>query len=172
MSKFLQFESDRLIIRPTDFQDARFVLELYNSPKWLKYIGDRKIRTVEEARIFIKDKIHPPLEKNGFSNYTMIRKSDKLKVGVCGLYDREGIEGFDLGFALLPQFEKMGYAFEASKCLLEAAKKQFSLEVIGAITTIDNLSSQQLLKKLDFGFVGMIRLKAESEELMYYRIIL
>ncbi|HSO86523.1 MAG TPA: GNAT family N-acetyltransferase, partial [Draconibacterium sp.] len=66
------------------------------------------MHTEEDAKQYIKNKIRPQLEKLGFANYTLIRKSDGLKIGSCGLYDREGVEGIDIGFALLPAFEGLG----------------------------------------------------------------
>ncbi|MGA8855003.1 MAG: GNAT family N-acetyltransferase, partial [Christiangramia sp.] len=89
------FETERLTIRPTALEDATFIFELFNSPKWLQFIGDRKIRSVENAKNYISERMHPQLQKLGFSNYTIIRKSDNLKIGTCGLYDREVLNGID-----------------------------------------------------------------------------
>ncbi|APC97667.1 GNAT family N-acetyltransferase [Francisella frigiditurris] len=56
------FEIERLIIKPTCISDAEFIYALMNTPKWIKYIGDRNINTIEDARNYIKIKIHPQLE--------------------------------------------------------------------------------------------------------------
>lgn len=78
----------------------------------------------------------------------MIRKKDHQKIGICGLYDREGLEGIDIGFALLPEYEKTGFVFEAANKLKDAAFNEFEIKVISAITTKDNISSQKLLEKM------------------------
>lgn len=101
MSNYKFLKTERLIIIPTSIEDPEFILELVNTPKWLKYIGDRNIKTIESAKEYIQDKILPQLEKLGFSNYTIMRKSDKIKMGTCGLYDRPGLEGVDLWFAFI-----------------------------------------------------------------------
>ncbi len=114
MKSYKSFETDRLILKPTSIEDAAFILTLLNTPKWLKFIGDRKVRTLSEAKDYITIKMLPQLQRLGFSNYTVIRKSDHKRVGTCGLFDREGLEGIDIGFALLPDCEQKGYAYEAA----------------------------------------------------------
>jgi len=135
MSTYQSFETERLLLKPMSKDDAPFLLELLNSPKWIKYVGDRNIHSIEEAASYIKIKMAPQLKKLGFSNYTVIRKTDNAKLGSCGLYDREGIEGVDIGFAFLPQYEKMGYAFESANKMKALAFNQFNLKQISAITT-------------------------------------
>ena len=114
MTQYKIFETERLILKPASEEDASFIFELFNTPKWLQYIGDRNVKTVEDARDYIKTRMVPQLERLGYSNYVVIRKTDNCKVGTCGLYDREGLEGIDIGFAFLPEYEKKGYAFEGA----------------------------------------------------------
>lgn len=168
--EYKTFETERLIIRPTIENDAEFIFELLNTPKWIRYIGDRNIKTVECAKEYIKEKMIPQLEKLGYSNYTLIRKEDNIKIGTCGLYDREGLEGIDIGFAFLPKYEKKGFAFEASKRIKDAAFDEFEIEMISAITTKDNISSQKLLKRLGLKLMGTTKLPHDEEELLVYKI--
>lgn len=145
MSAYKSFETERLLLKPMSKEDASFLLELLNLPKRIKYIGDRNVYTIKEAETYIKHKMTPQLKKLGFSSYTVIRKTDNAKVGSSGLYDREGLEGIDLGFAFLPLYEKMGYAFESANKLKDLAFNQFNLKHISAITTSENKDSQKLL---------------------------
>ncbi|MEP6260178.1 MAG: GNAT family N-acetyltransferase [Gillisia sp.] len=168
MEDFTTFQTKRLFIRPTEEGDDAFIFKLLNSPKWLKYIGDRKVGSQEEAREYIRVKMLPQLEKLGFSNYTVIKKEGNIKLGTCGLYDRPGIEGIDIGFAFLPEHEKKGYAFEACTELMRAAEEDFKLSKINAITAKDNLSSQKLLEKLGLVYTKNIRLPGEEEEVLFY----
>lgn len=170
MATYQSFETDRLILRPTDEQDAGFILELFNSSKWIEHIGDRKVRTEADAKQYIRDRILPQLERLGYANYTLIRKSDGTKVGTCGLYDREGLEGVDIGFALFPAYERQGYAYEAASKLLELGFSQFGLTSIQAITTRANIASQRLLQKLGLTFDKMVRIPNDEEELMLFAI--
>jgi len=164
------FTTDRLAVRPTSHDDAAFLLRLMNSPTWIANIGDRKVHSLEDAKAYITERMQPQLERLGFSNNTLIRKSDGVKVGTCGLYDRAGIEGVDIGYALLPAYEKMGYAYESTVKLTAIAFEQFKLSKISAITLASNLPSQQLLKKLEFTFSKMIRIPNDPEELMLFEL--
>ena len=138
-------ETERLLLRPTDVQDAAFIFELVNTPKWLRFIGDRNIHSVDDAKNMILEKMRPQLESHGFSNNTVIRKSDDVKLGTCGLYDQPGLEGIDIGFAFLPNHEGKGYGYEAASALLHKGLTKFGLKRVVAITLPENTASQNLL---------------------------
>ena len=168
--KYTSFETERLLIQPTSESDAEFILELLNTPKWLRYIGDRNVKTLEQAKAYIKEKIIPQFERLGYSSYTIITKQDHKKIGTCGLYDREGLEGIDIGFAFLPQYEKKGFGLESSSKLMEVAFDKFNISTLSAITTKDNFSSQKLLEKLGLQFIEAIKMAHDDEELLLYKI--
>jgi len=157
-----------LIIRPPNLEDGPFIFQLLNSENWIKYIGDRNVKNEEQAREYIKNKIFPQLKKFGYSNNTVIRKSDLAKIGSCGIYHREGMDNPDLGFAFLPQFERQGYGTESAKKVLEIGTDEFLLKQIDAITTKNNIPSQKLLVKLGFELMGDINLPNDPEELFLY----
>ena len=163
------FITDRLILRPCSREDASFILELLNTPKWVKYIGDRQVHTVEEAEKYIADRMLPQLTKLGYGNYTMILKEEGTKIGTCGLYNREDVEGIDIGFATLPAYEKKGYAYEAASRILSAAFEEFGIEKVCGYTTKDNLDSRRLLIKLGFERVGTTYLPNDEEKLEAYK---
>lgn len=166
----LSFETERLILKPSSIEDAAFLVALFNTPKWLKYIGDRNVRTIAQAKEYIRTRITPQFELLGFGSYVAIRKSDQVKIGTCGLFDREGVDGIDLGFAFLPEYESQGYAYEAAMKIKEAGFNAFSLQKISAITTMDNVAAQKLLQKLGFQFQEFIKLPNDDVELMLYAI--
>ncbi len=168
MPPYLTFETDRLFLRPMSEEDAPFWLELLNTPKALKYVGDRNVHTVEEAEKYIAEKITPQLERLGYSNYTVIRKSDGEKLGVCGLFDRPGVDGVDIGFSFLPQHEKQGYAFEAAARVLRAGVEEFGLTTINGYTIEANIDSRRLLEKLGLKFSQIANLPGDDEDLMLY----
>lgn len=169
VKKYKQFETDRIILRATNVEDAEMILALLNTPKWLQFIGDRNVKTKEEAEKYIIERMRPQQERLGFSNYTLIRKSDGIKIGSCGLYDREGLEGVDIGFALLPDYEKQGYGFEAANRIKQFALEDLAMTTIQGITTKDNIGSQNLLKKLGFQLEGSVNLPNDPEDLLLFR---
>lgn len=163
-------ESERLILRPTNRDDADFILELLNIPKWIKYIGDRNVRSLEDAKKYISEKITPQFDRLGYGNFTVIRKSDGKKIGSCGLFDREGIQGIDIGFGFLPEVEGNGYAFEGANKIKQLARDTFKLKQINAITSQKNMESQKLLLKLGLTYRHLITLPDTDEELMFYQL--
>ncbi len=168
--KYKTFETERLTLSPTTENDCEFILTLMNTAKWHKYIGDRNVKTITDANAYINEKMQPQLDRLGYSNYTIVRKDDGTKVGTCGLYDREGLEGIDIGFAFLPEYEKQGYAYEAANRLKQAAFNEFGIKTINAITVKDNVPSQKLLAKLGLKLTGTTQLPGEDEVLLVYSI--
>lgn len=164
------FETERLWLKPSDTDDAAFFLELLNCETWIENIGDRNVHTLSEAENYILTKIKPQFEKLGYANYTMIRKNDLTKIGSCGLYAREGLEGIDIGYALLPKYERNGYAFEAASKLKNAAFSIFGLNNLKAFTTYTNIPSQRLLEKLGMQYVKDFMLAGDPEILRLYEL--
>lgn len=162
------FETERLTLRQMDTSDAAFLVRVMNTPKWLKFIGDRNVHSEEDAVKYITDRVLSQYNRLGYSNFTVIRKSDGEKIGVCGLYDRDGLEGIDIGFAFLPEYEGMGYGLEAASTIKEAAFGVFGIPKICAITSKENVASQRLLERIGLKQIKSIVLPGETEEVLYY----
>ena len=161
-------ETTRLLLQPIMEADAEFILELYNSETFIKFIGDRKIRTTEDAKNYIIAKFLPQMEKLGYGNYLITRKSDHIKIGAVGIFARDGLEVHDIGFSFLDRFQGKGYGFEAASKLLEIGFAQFNLKKISALTTEDNIASQKLIEKLGLKYLRKDKIPGEDVELLYY----
>tara|TARA_B110000444_G_C18757279_1_gene555773 strand:+ start:688 stop:1206 length:519 start_codon:yes stop_codon:yes gene_type:complete len=170
MNQYKSFQSERLIIRPTLEQDAELIYQLMNTPKFIKHVGDRQLYSVEDAQKYIQDKMLAQLHSLGYSNYSLINKKNGAKIGICGLYDREGLDGIDIGFGILPEYEGLGYAFESSSRIIKAGFEELEIQEIKAITNKENISSQSLLVKLGFDLIGKVMLPIENDELLLYKI--
>ncbi|WP_226646197.1 GNAT family N-acetyltransferase [Mesobacillus subterraneus] len=165
----LVFETERLNIRWLEVSDQEFIFTLLNEPGWLNYIGDKGIRSLEDAKNYILTGPRKMYEKFGFGLFVVELKESKLPVGLCGLIKRDGLEDVDIGYAFLAQHQSKGYAFESAKGTLEYARK-LGLERIVAITTKDNASSSKLLEKLGMTFEEYVTLPQDDEELKLYAI--
>jgi [ribosomal protein S5]-alanine N-acetyltransferase len=161
MTKIL--ETDRLSLRRLSVEDDAFILELVNDPLWLRFIGDRGVRTLTEARDYILKGPMAMYERVGFGLYLVEHKSDGVSLGICGLIKRDGLEDVDLGFAFLPKFRAQGYAYESAAAVLVYGRNVLGLKRIVAITSPDNDRSARLLEKLSFTFEKMIHLPNDSE---------
>ncbi|KUJ51727.1 GNAT family N-acetyltransferase [Chryseobacterium sp. JAH] len=162
------YETERLIIRPMSLEDADLILELYNMPNFIKFIGNRNINSLEDAENYIKAKFLPQFEKVGFGNYLIALKEGSVKIGGVGIFEREGLDIVDIGFSVLERFEGKGYMFEAAQKVKSIGMDDFGLNKISAITTKDNFSSQKLIERLGLKFQKYVTLPNETEELMYY----
>lgn len=167
-----QIVSDRLILKPVALQDAPFILELQNMPKWLKYIGDRNLKTVADTELYIKAKMIEHYKEHGYGNYVICHKEEGHKMGTCGLFNRPGLEGVDIGFALLPQFEGKGYGYESSVAIMEFARNSLKLKKLSAIVLPENQASVRLIEKLGLKFIKKVQLPDDPEQLDYYEILL
>lgn len=163
-------ETERLFLRKFTIEDAVFLVELLNTPKWIQFIGDRGITEISEAEEYINTKFVANYEKLGFGFYLVMLKNTNIPVGMCGLVKRNGLEDVDIGFAFLPNHEKKGYAFEAAFATLHYAKTVLKLQRIVAITTQENINSIQLLQKLGLQFEKIIDLAADDRDLMLFGI--
>lgn len=163
-------ETERLAFYKVTIADAPFIFELLNSPGWLKYIGDRGIKTLEDADQYIRKKILPDYDKPGIAAYAVRLKETGETLGMCGLYNRAGLVGIDIGFAFLPQYNGKGYALESARALLHHAQNNLGLKKVIAITLPENLKSINLLKKIGLSFEEMVYLPNDPEELMKFAI--
>ncbi len=149
-------ETARLALRQLVLDDAPFYLRLLNEPTWLAHIGDREVRTLQDARTHIAAHILAPYAVHGFGMYLVQRRGDGAPLGLCGLVQREALPAPDIGFALLQQHEGLGYAREAAQAVLWHAFEVLRLPRLLAITAPTNLRSTKLLGVLGFGFQGMV----------------
>lgn len=162
------YETERMMLRPMSLEDADFILDLYNRPKFIQFIGDRNIKTAADAEDYIRNRFLPQFERLGYGNYVMITKEGNHKIGGVGIFEREGLEIVDIGFSLLDEFEGKGYAYEAASKIKAVGMDDFGLTKISAITTEDNFSSQKLIEKLGLKFKKLVTIPGDPKELMYY----
>lgn len=153
-------ETDRLRLRHLTPDDAAFIVELVNEPAWTHFIGDRGIRTPEEARAYIATGPAAMVARYGFGLGAVELKEGGTPIGICGLIKRETLPDVDLGFALLERCWRQGYAREMAAAVLAYGRTTLKLPRVVALTTPDNERSGRLLEKVGFRFERMVRLDA------------
>ncbi|GEM_PF-52170 len=140
----------RLCLRHAAQSDAPFVLEILNEPGWLRYIGDRGVRNLDDARQYIRERFQAGYAQDGYGMYVVERSGEPGPVGLCGLVNRDWLPAPDIGFAMLARVAGQGLGSEAAAAVLELARTRFSLERLVAVTAPDNAPSRRLLRKLGF----------------------
>lgn len=157
-----KYTTPRLILRPVNLTDSSFILELLNTDGWIKFIGDRNIRTTEDSGNYIKKIMTDPS-----TVYWVARlPKEKTSIGIISFIKRNYLDHHDIGFAFLPAFGKKGYAREAVEAVLHELLKNPLHKTILATTMPDNASSIKLIEKLNFHFAKEIE-KENGRVLLY-----
>jgi RimJ/RimL family protein N-acetyltransferase len=163
-------ETDRLVIRKLELGDSAFMLDLLNQPSFIRFIGDRGVKTLEDANTYIQERAFAAYEKNGFGPFAVELKTDGRVVGIVSLLDRDELDHVDIGFAFLPDSWRQGFASEATSAVMDFAFQDLGLEKIIAITQPDNIASIKTLDKMGLSFAGTTRLGDEGIDLLLYAI--
>ncbi|MFD2101047.1 GNAT family N-acetyltransferase [Flagellimonas iocasae] len=161
-------QTERLLIAEADHNDADFIFELLNSATWLKFIGDKGIKTKKQALAYIDESLIGSYKKNGFGLYKLCLKSSLIPVGLCGFLQRDYLDHPDIGFALLPEFEGQGLMLEACNALMNHAKSKLKFECVLAIVLPTNGRSCRLLEKMGLQQIGTVTPKTGGQELLLF----
>ncbi|HEX8287788.1 MAG TPA: GNAT family N-acetyltransferase [Pyrinomonadaceae bacterium] len=168
MSKGILVETERTILREIIESDAEFIFDLLNQPSFIKYIGNRNVHTLDDARDFIENRYRESYREHGFGLYLVELKENRAAIGICGFVQREGLTDADIGFAFLPQYEKKGYAYESADAIVKYGREKLNLKRILAIATQNNENSHRLLEKLGFKYERLIKLPHGEEQLKLF----
>ena len=161
-------ETERLLLREFTLGDTAFIIELLNSPGWIKYIGDRNVKTEEQAVAYLHNGPIKSYQQHGFGLSMVEKSDDHTPVGMCGIIKRDTLDNPDIGFAFLPEYNGKGYAFEMATATLAYAKQSLGLQMISAITLAENSRSIRLLEKIGLKFSQTVVFPGSEEELLLY----
>jgi [ribosomal protein S5]-alanine N-acetyltransferase len=158
--------SERLAFRKFDFDDADFIIELLNSPGWLRFIGDRKVRNQSQAIQYLEQGPMKSYSEYGFGLWMVLLIENETPIGMCGLLKRDYLEHPDIGFALLPAFARKGYGKEMAGAVLLYSLEKLTMSRICAISLEENTASIRVLEHLGMQYVKQIQSQTNSEELL------
>jgi RimJ/RimL family protein N-acetyltransferase len=161
-------ETERLNLRKLSTGDAEFILELLNDPSFIRYIGDKGVRNLEDAKKYIVTGPLDSYERHGFGLWLVELRDSETPIGMCGLLKRESLPDVDIGFAFLPQFRSKGYAYESAAAVANYGKSVLGLKRLVAITDPDNSGSIKLLEKIGLRFNGMIQLSEDAPKIKLF----
>ena len=161
-------ETERLTLRKITVDDAPFMLDLLNQPSFIQFIGDRGVRTLDDARNIITKRYIDAYERLGFGIYLTLLKEGQVPIGICGLVKRDGLDDVDVGYAFLPQYWSKGYASESVSAVLGYARNTLGIRRVLGITTPDNIGSIRVLEKAGLKFERMVKLPGENMELKLF----
>lgn len=161
-------ETARLRLRHLGDADADFILELLNEPDFLRFIGDRGVRSTEDAREYIRTGPGASYQTHGFGLYLVEARESAERVGICGLLKRDALEDVDVGYAILQRHWRRGYALESAAAVLEHARDALGIERVVAVTVPGNAGSVRVLERLGMRYERMVRLPGQEQESALY----
>lgn len=161
-------ETERLNLREMSEADAGFMLDILNDPGFVRYVGDRGVRTIEDAARYINERFVESYKQNGFGLWLVETKDEGAPAGICGLLNRGTLPGVEVGYAFLPPFRSKGYAFEAATAALSYARDELGLPRLYAIVNPGNAVSIRVLEKLGMSFERMFRLSGEESDVKLF----
>jgi RimJ/RimL family protein N-acetyltransferase len=163
-------ETPRVILRELHHDDAPFIVDLVNTPSWLRFIGDRGVHNTVDAINYLDNGPINSYLKNGFGLWLIVLKVEDKPVGMCGLIQRIGLDDIDIGFALLPEYEGHGIGYEAAAATLQYGLEELNIPRIVAITDPENVASINLIQKIGMKAEGTVRLPGEDLDLLLFGI--
>lgn len=162
--------TERLDLRLFNEDDADLMLAVWNDPDFVRHVGDRGIRSIDEARAALEDGILSMYADLGYGPYCMTLRGSEERIGVCGLFKRDNLDDPDIGFGLLPPHRRGGLAREAAVAVLNEARDVLGFERVTAIVSPDNEASVRLIEKLGLVYVGPIRMPDGEEDVSLYAV--
>ncbi|GGO65844.1 GNAT family N-acetyltransferase [Bowmanella pacifica] len=166
----MQILTQRLKLSLLDDQDSAFILALLNDPDWLKYIGDKGVRNLDDARDYIHNGPLATYQRHGYCMLKVCARESGLPLGLCGLLKRDNLEHPDVGYAFLPQARGTGYAKEAVKAVVAYAQQQ-GHSTLMAFCLSTNQASIKVLESAGFRLVGPYEHEGATEPLVLYQRI-
>ena len=168
MTADFSLQTERLELRWLTLDDADLMLAVWNDPAFHKYVGDRGIRTLEAAQDAMREGAFQLYEKYGYGPFRVALRENDEPIGTCGLFRREGYDGPDIGWSVLPAYWGKGYAYEAARAVLAFAFGEVGLDRITAFIALDNVPSIGLARKLGLSYERMARLVGDDEDVCLY----
>jgi len=154
----------RLSMRPLSIKDASFIITQYNEATFLEHIGDKNIRTVDDAIESVISKAQESYRQYGIGLFLVTLRECGTPIGTCGLLQRENVKNFDIGYAVLEKYHRQGYVMEAAQAMLEHAKNELGLKKVLGYSAPMNTVSIGVLQKLGFEAEGVFVIPGYDDE--------
>jgi RimJ/RimL family protein N-acetyltransferase len=148
--------------------DAPFIVELLNDADFVRFIGDKGVRTLDDARGYISNGALASYDRHGFGLFVVVLKDSETPIGICGFVKRDTLPDCDIGYALLPQFRGQGYLVESATAVMAYGRQVLGIPRVLGITNPDNERSISVLEKLGLRFERLIQLSSDAAPIRLY----
>jgi ribosomal-protein-alanine N-acetyltransferase len=143
-------ETERLVLRRVNENDANEIFALRSNPETMKYIPRPLVKSIDDALEHIA-MIDAKIESNEGINWAITYKDNPKLIGIIGHY-RIKPEHFraEVGYMLLPEYHGKGIISEAIKEAVNYGFNEMKLHSIEAIIDPENFGSARVLEKNNF----------------------
>ena len=163
-------ETERLLLTRLSYDDCEFIFELVNESSFKQYIGDKSVKTFDDARIYLRDGPMCSYQRFGYGLFLVSPKDVDMPAGICGLVKRQKFDDPDIGFAFLQRYRDNGYALESARAVLEYGFAKLNLQRIIAMADPDNERSIRLLERLGLAFERKVRMPEDDHDINLFAI--
>ncbi len=163
-------ETERLVLSRLSYDHCEFIFELVNEPTFKRFIGDKDVNSLEDARRYLREGPIESYEKFGYGLFLVTLKNTEEAAGICGLVKRNEFEDPDIGFAFLRRYRSNGYAGESAEAVLEYGFGSLELGRIIAMADPDNESSVRLLERLGFVYEREVRMPEDDHDISMFAV--
>jgi [ribosomal protein S5]-alanine N-acetyltransferase len=178
-----QLESERLVLRKIAGSDLQFFTGIHADAEVARYIGSGRPRSDQETLLWFQDTLssYANLE---LGQLAVVRKSDEMLIGRCGLSDvavesrvadgralprgwfsrsqvPAGVDVVfepELGYTFARQYWGKGYASEAAGCVFDYVIKSGRISKLISIIHVENVRSVRLAQKFGVRQCGRVEI--------------
>jgi RimJ/RimL family protein N-acetyltransferase len=163
-------ETKRLVLSRLSYDHCEFIFELVNEPSFKRFIGDKDVNSLEDARKYLREGPIGSYEEFGYGLFLVTLKDTEEPAGICGLVKRDEFDDPDIGFAFLRRYRRNGYAGESAEAVLEYGFGPLNLGRIIAMADSDNEPSVRLLERLGFMYERDVRMPEDDHDISMFAI--
>lgn len=163
--------TERLILSEFTLTDAPFILALLNDADFIRFIGDKGVRSIPDAENYLSTGPLLSYQTNGFGLWKVTTKDNSQEpIGMCGLIRREALPCLDVGYAFIPLARKMGYASEAALACKKVCFSELNHKQLAGIVNSDNPGSIKVLTNLGMQFIRTTRMPGADHDVDLYMV--
>jgi len=170
--RFASLTTKQLLLRPLNEADQATIFLLRSDAQVNHYLDRPPCLTPEDALLFIK-KIQDCILKQEGMYWAICLKDNKILIGTICLFNfSEQYKNAEIGFELIPSFQGKGLMQEALAAILSLSFEILKIQIISAVSHIDNKPSINLLKKNDFKMIEGSATKGNDapEDFIHFRL--
>src|SRR5438105_9858766 len=151
-------ETDRLFLREYVEEDAEAFFKLNSDPEVMRFVPDKPLLNVEQARQTLIDHPIADYRRHGFGRGACILKSTGEQIGLAGLKYVDELGEVDVAYRLMPRYWGQGLATELALASVRYGFAALGLKRIIGLVMPENLASMRVLEKTGLRYADEVSL--------------